>query len=89
MGDHCSPISDTTVLSSTASSCDHLDHVRTQLPYAVFVAIVAVVFGSVPSALGVPPLICLVVSVVVVWGVFRFGGQLVEQVAADEAQIAA
>ena len=89
MGDHCSPISDTTVLSSTASSCDHVDHVRTQLPYAVFVAVVAVVFGSIPSALGVPPLICLMVSAVVVWGVFRFWGQLVEQVATDDVQIAA
>ncbi len=34
-GDHCSPISDTTVLSSTASACDHVDHVKTQLPYAL------------------------------------------------------
>ncbi len=42
-GDHCSPISDTTVLSSTASGCDHVDHVRTQLPYALLVAVVSVV----------------------------------------------
>ena len=34
-GDHCSPISDTTIISSLASGCDHLEHVRTQLPYAV------------------------------------------------------
>lgn len=34
-GDHCSPISDTTIISSMASACDHIDHVRTQLPYAV------------------------------------------------------
>ena len=34
-GDHCSPISDTTILSSLASGCDHLEHVRTQLPYAL------------------------------------------------------
>ena len=37
-GDHCSPISDTTVMSSMGSSCDHIDHVRTQLPYALTVA---------------------------------------------------
>src|SRR5690606_8528406 len=36
-GDHCSPISDTTVMSSMASSCDHIDHIRTQLPYAMLV----------------------------------------------------
>ncbi|NWG27011.1 MAG: sodium:solute symporter [Ignavibacteriaceae bacterium] len=38
-GDHCSPISDTTIVSSMASACDHIDHVRTQLPYAVSIAI--------------------------------------------------
>lgn len=37
-GDHCSPISDTTVLASMASCCDHIDHVRTQLPYALIAA---------------------------------------------------
>ena len=37
-GDHCSPISDTTVLSSVGSSCNHIDHVKTQLPYALTVA---------------------------------------------------
>ena len=39
-GDHCSPISDTTLLSSMGASCDHIDHVTTQLPYAVMVALV-------------------------------------------------
>ena len=37
MGDHCSPISDTTILSSTGAQCRHIDHVRTQLPYALVV----------------------------------------------------
>lgn len=37
-GDHCSPISDTTILSATASGCDNIDHVKTQLPYALVVA---------------------------------------------------
>jgi Na+/H+ antiporter NhaC len=37
-GDHCSPLSDTTVLSSLGGACDHIDHVRTQLPYALVVA---------------------------------------------------
>ena len=40
-GDHCSPISDTTIVSSMASACDHIDHVRTQLPYAITMAIFA------------------------------------------------
>lgn len=42
-GDHCSPISDTTVLSSMGSSCDHIDHVTTQLPYALTVAFSALI----------------------------------------------
>ncbi len=42
-GDHCSPISDTTILSSIGASCPHLEHVATQIPYAVFVAVCAIV----------------------------------------------
>ena len=50
-GDHCSPISDTTIMSSMAASCDHVDHVRTQLPYALLAATVALVVGYLPTAL--------------------------------------
>ena len=39
-GDHCSPISDTTIMASAGAQCDHLLHVSTQLPYAVTVAVV-------------------------------------------------
>ena len=39
-GDHCSPISDTTILASTGASCKHIEHVQTQLPYATLVAVV-------------------------------------------------
>ena len=41
-GDHCSPISDTTILSSTGASCHHIDHVTTQLPYALSIAMVSI-----------------------------------------------
>ncbi|MCG8462952.1 MAG: hypothetical protein MI919_42245 [Holophagales bacterium] len=61
-GDHCSPISDTTILSSMASGCDHIAHVRTQLPYALLVAGVAVSIGSIPSALGLNPWISILVG---------------------------
>ena len=54
LGDHCSPISDTTIMSSTASAADHIDHVRTQLPYALTVGGVSIVFGFLPSGLGLP-----------------------------------
>ncbi|MGB5288735.1 MAG: Na+/H+ antiporter NhaC family protein, partial [Ignavibacteriaceae bacterium] len=43
-GDHCSPISDTTIVSSMASACDHIDHVRTQMPYAITMAVLATGF---------------------------------------------
>lgn len=50
-GDHCSPISDTTILSSLASGADNVDHVQTQLPYALLVGGVAVLFGFLPIGL--------------------------------------
>ena len=53
-GDHCSPISDTTILSSMASGCDHIEHVRTQLPYAVSVGLVALFVGTLPAGFGLP-----------------------------------
>ncbi len=73
-GDHCSPISDTTILSSLASSCNHIDHVRTQLPYALVVGVVGTLFGTLPAAYGVPfyvlfPLnIAILYFIVVVFG---------------------
>ncbi|MQA01664.1 MAG: Na+/H+ antiporter NhaC family protein [Streptosporangiales bacterium] len=70
-GDHCSPISDTTILSSLGSGCDHVDHVRTQLPYALLIGAVALIFGLFPMGFGVPGWIlfiaCLVVLVVAFW----------------------
>ena len=55
-GDHCSPISDTTVLSSVATGCDHLHHVATQLPYALATMSMASVTGYAGVAfLGFPP----------------------------------
>jgi Na+/H+ antiporter NhaC len=52
-GDHCSPISDTTILSSQASACDHMAHVVTQLPYALVVGLVAMLLGTVLIGYGV------------------------------------
>lgn len=41
-GDHCSPISDTTVLSSAGAQCEHINHVSTQMPYSIFIAVVSI-----------------------------------------------
>ncbi|CAN5865790.1 Na+/H+ antiporter NhaC family protein [soil metagenome] len=79
-GDHASPISDTTVISSMASACDHIDHVRTQLPYALMAAGVAMVVGDLPTALwGVNPLISIVVGLVVIYLLLRVFGRPVEE----------
>jgi Na+/H+ antiporter NhaC len=58
-GDHCSPISDTTVMSSMASGCDHVDHVRTQFPYALLGGLLAIAVGYLPAAAGLSPWISL------------------------------
>ena len=66
-GDHCSPISDTTILSSLASSCNHIEHVRTQLPYALTVGIVGTLFGTLPAAYGVPFYILFPVNILILY----------------------
>jgi Na+/H+ antiporter NhaC len=62
-GDHCSPISDTTVLSSMFAGADHVDHVNTQIPYAVLCGAVATGL-FLASGYGVSPLPLLAVGVV-------------------------
>ena len=74
-GDHCSPISDTTILSSMGSACDHIDHTRTQLFYAVPVAIIAIVFGYIPAGLGLPSTIVLPLGILAVLATVRFIGK--------------
>ncbi|MEF8796643.1 MAG: Na+/H+ antiporter NhaC family protein [Salinivenus sp.] len=73
-GDHCSPISDTTILSSMASGCDHIEHVRTQLPYALSVGTVAILFGTLPAGFGMPFWVGLLVGGVLLYGLLRVVG---------------
>jgi len=78
-GDHCSPISDTTILSSMASSCDHVDHVRTQLPYALLGAGLSIFIGYLPEAfVGISPWLLLVVGFVAIALWSRFIAKPVE-----------
>ncbi len=74
-GDHCSPISDTTILSSLATSCNHLNHVKTQMPYALTVGVVAIVIGSIPAAMGVSSFITMPLGLMVLYGVVHFYGK--------------
>jgi Na+/H+ antiporter NhaC len=75
LGDHCSPISDTTILSSLASSCNHVNHVKTQMPYALTVGGVALVIGIIPSALGVPFYVTFPVAILLLYLIVVFIGK--------------
>ena len=82
-GDHCSPISDTTILSSLASGADNVDHVKTQMPYALLVAVVAIIFGYLPVGyLGHMHywvgLMLYFASISALWIVLRYFGKPVE-----------
>jgi Na+/H+ antiporter NhaC len=79
MGDHCSPISDTTIMSSTASAVDHMDHVTTQLPYALTVGAVAALFGFLPAGFGVSPIITLPIGVIVLYLIVQVFGKSVKE----------
>jgi Na+/H+ antiporter NhaC len=79
LGDHCSPISDTTILSSLASSCDHIAHVRTQMPYALTVGGVALLLGTLPSAFGIPFWITMPTGILVLFGIVHFFGRSHEE----------
>jgi Na+/H+ antiporter NhaC len=74
-GDHCSPISDTTILSSMASGCDHIAHVRTQMPYALAVGFVAMLVGDIPTAYGVSPWLSLLIGSLIIVGLVRWFGK--------------
>ena len=76
-GDHCSPISDTTIMSSAGAQCKHMDHVSTQIPYAISVAAISVVMyivaGFIPNAV-----VCLIIGAVITVG-FLFVMKLISK----------
>jgi Na+/H+ antiporter NhaC len=75
LGDHCSPISDTTILSSLATGTDHIQHVRTQLPYALSVGGVACLLGTLPAGFGMPTWILIPLGAVALYLLIRFFGK--------------
>lgn len=78
-GDHCSPISDTSILSSMGAASDHVDHIKTQLPYAITVAIISIILGYIPVALGLSIWIVLPLAAIATILVVRFIGKPVEK----------
>ena len=86
-GDHCSPISDTTIMSSMASSCDHVDHVRTQLPYALAVGGVSLVIGEIAVGLGLwGPWVALLLGAVALFAIVRFLGKPLDPPATEQKE---
>ncbi len=77
MGDHCSPISDTTIMSSLSSRCDHMQHVSTQMPYALTAGGVAVLLGVLPTALGLPSWVAFLLGFAILGLVVRLVGKKV------------
>ena len=77
-GDHCSPISDTTILSSMGAGCNHITHVNTQMVYALFVAAITILFGYIPAGFGVAWYIVLPIALLAVYIGVQVLGKKVE-----------
>ena len=74
-GDHCSPISDTTIMASAGAQCDHVNHVSTQLPYATacaFIACISYIVAGLLIHFGAPGLLALPIGIVLVLGFLLF-----------------
>lgn len=78
-GDHCSPISDTTILSSMGAGCNHIAHVNTQMWYALFIAAITILFGYIPAGFGLQWYIVLPISIIAVFLGVQILGKKVEE----------
>lgn len=78
-GDHCSPISDTTILSSMGAGCNHIAHVNTQMWYALFVAGITIVFGYIPAGFGIQWYIVLPIALIATFLGVQILGKKVEE----------
>lgn len=74
-GDHCSPVTDCTILSALGSGCTTMEHCRTQLPYAVVCAVVSIICGILLTTLGVNVVISLLLGLVAQIMIFMFVGK--------------
>lgn len=78
-GDHCSPISDTTILSSISSQCDHIEHVKTQLPYSLVVGVASIISLILVCVLNVPVWVIYVSFIPILYfGIQKFGDRASE-----------
>ena len=78
-GDHCSPISDTTILSAMGAGVDLMVHVRTQLPYALLVAGVSLLAGYLLSGAGISPWVSILAGLGILVAILRLFGKPIEK----------
>lgn len=76
-GNHCSPISDNVILSSMSAKCDHMEHVRTQIPYALFICAISLFTGYIPTALGLSVWLVLPLNFILITLLLRVIGKKV------------
>lgn len=77
-GDHCSPISDTTILSSLSADCDHINHVKTQMPYALVVGAVSIFCGGILFAFGIPWYLLYLIGFIAIVAIVKLLGKTLE-----------
>ena len=75
LGDHCSPISDTTILSSMATGCEHISHVQTQMPYALTVGGISALMIILSSIFSVPSIVLFILSILLSYLIIRIVGK--------------
>ncbi|HEB7570754.1 TPA: Na+/H+ antiporter NhaC family protein, partial [Campylobacter coli] len=76
-GNHCSPISDNIILSSMSAKCDHMEHVRTQIPYALFICVISLFVGYIPVSLGLSVWLVLPLNLILIAFLLRIIGKKV------------
>lgn len=77
-GNLCSPIADTMILSAMSAKCELSAHVKTQMPYAIFVCVITVVFGYLPVSAGIPVWLVIIFGIFAMYILLRFIGKKVE-----------
>ena len=76
-GDHCSPVSDTTIMASMSCRVNHIDHVRTQMPYALTFGIISILFGYLPAGFFINPFLLIIPQIAAAFLIFRYFGKKV------------
>ncbi len=77
-GDHCSPISDTTIMASMSCRVSHIEHVRTQMPYALTIGAISFFAGYLPAGFMINPFLLLIPQLIAAYLIFRYFGKKAE-----------